>query len=247
MNNKILIRIVLKNVIFVAVVLLLLNLICLIPLRGQEDIFYNYIFNANSSDIVFLSHMPLMLVFIIKSLSVVQRPYIIVRHRSFEHLYVTNIKLAFVAAFSYFVIKIFIEVGFILCLNINEFFQIMSSDCLFVYLVQFLAIFFAFLLFIVLFEIFRKISTASVGFFLIIGVDLLSSILPVFGNKFFDLNFLIMPMTLVSQYVSSYLYNIDIGINTSIELLNMLVKICIVGVVPLLTNAIKRRSKYVQS
>ena len=224
---------------------MLLNLICLIPLKSKEDVFYSYIFNVNSSDIVFFVHVPLMLVFIAKSLSIVQRPYIIVRHKSLDHLYVTNIKVAFVAAVSYFVIKIFIEIGLILCFAVNEFFQPIIFDCLFAYFVQFVAIFFAFILFVVLFEIFRKISIASIGFFLIIGVDLLSTILPAFGNKFFDLNILIMPMSLVGHYVSSYLYNSDIGININVELLNMLIKICIIGLAPPLINSMKRRFKRV--
>ncbi len=242
MSNRVLIRLVLKSILPAVLILFLINSICLIVSLGQDYAIFQFFSRSHSSNIAFMVHVPVLLIFFVSLFSKVHNPLIIVRHRSFISLHVTDLRLTFFAASFYFVAKVIIETIMLLCIEGISFLQFMGFDYALVYLVQFGAILFSFLLYILLFEIFSNTAGASVVFFFIMGIDFLLSVFPLFGNNPINLHLFITPMNLMPVYVDRF-FNLTASffIPLGLELLFMLVKVIVTGALPFLIILMRRR------
>lgn len=239
MNTKTIIKHVLNNMLLIAVILVVANLVCLIASDAQLGAagFLNTVCSPNMS---FLIHTMAITILFARAFPFIQHPLIVMRHKSYDHLYITSLRFALVSAVIYFAVKALLEILISIFLGSGEFFLQMGFDLALVYLTQFLAVLFAFLLLIMLFEIFHKVSTASIVFCSVMAIDFLCSKLPLFGTHFVDIDLFVRPMSYICDYTAVH-FGFDVqGLPASLELIVTAIKVLFVmAVCPLIIN--KRR------
>ena len=64
MSNRVLIRLVLKSILPAVLILFLIISICLIVSLGQDDAIFQFYSRSHSSNIAFMVHVPVLLIFL---------------------------------------------------------------------------------------------------------------------------------------------------------------------------------------
>lgn len=214
-----------RNCILVLTVMLIFALVCTMQIsHSGKDAGLQFIVNYNWYNSTFLVQMPLILCVLVPVYSNLQNELLHIRCLSHLSFFYLKLKAAAMISVMYVLIKAVIEVLFLLFLGGHWLVDIGYTFAA-IYLIQLGSLIFVSILLLMLQELLNNNVIAIMIFIFMLGVDLLSCVMPLYTD--INLNLFIGPMGLMMQH-AIYLTDGNNPVNFIYQYIYMAIKIFLV-------------------
>ncbi len=209
MSNKVILKIVLSSVVIpLMIMVMLVGTVGIISI-GRENAGFTFLSMVYDKTMLFLVILPVFLLFFLKVFRVIGSPLILTRHYDSLRLFFTYLRTIVFSSVVFVILKTAIEIIPVILSGDIDVKSAVMNDYVLCILTELLTVISVFAFWIVIYHITGKMVISTILIYILIAIDLLTYMLPLFGNTFIDLGIYMRPMGLVNQMIFSLTYGTE--------------------------------------
>jgi hypothetical protein len=176
---------------------------------GKENAGFTFLSTMHGHAMLFLVIFPVLLLFFLRVFRVVGNPLILTRHYESSILFFTYVKTIVFSSVIFVILKTAVEIIPVIISGDIGLISPVINDYALCILVELLTVISVLALWMVFYRLTGKIVLSSMLIYLLIAIDFLTCILPLFGNHYIDLGIYMRPMGVVNQMIVSLSYGTE--------------------------------------